>query len=335
MSGSRRPRASLGLDRKGTNVMVPTINHWVGQDEAIRRFKVALEAAWNDAVRLPHMLLVGGPGLGKTLLAQLAAREMGVELHERLAQVVGTLALMNGLLLKADDKDIVFLDEIHELPPNVQTVLYRSMENQLISIQAQESQTLTMPLRDFTLVGATTDEFRLLAPLRDRFKVILPFVSYDADSLAAITRQRAALMGVDLDERLAMEISKRSKGTPRLAIRLLESCHRYARSKGDERITMKHFEQTVIIDQIDSLGLGPDEQRYLKFVGSRNGSPVRLFTIESATGVHRRTIQTVIEPFLVKTGLIERSPNGRTITQRGLEHLGLTTHVTSTTRTDE
>ncbi len=314
--------------------MVPTINHWVGNEETIARFKVNLEAAWNDATRLPHMLFVGGPGLGKTLLAELAAREMGVTLHDRLAQVVGTVGLMNGLLLQAEDKEIVFLDEIHELPPQVQTVLYRAMEGQRITIQSNENRTLTVPLKNFTLIGATTDEFRLLPPLRERYAVILPFSSYDAESLAAITRQRAALMGFDLDERAAMEIAIRSKGTPRLAVRLLESCHRYSRSKGDARITMDHFHETVRLEQLDTLGLGADEQKYIRFLASRNGDAVRLFAVEAAIGIHRRTIQSVIEPFLLKEGLVECQTQGRAITQRGLEHLGLVPDV-ETARTDE
>lgn len=301
--------------------MVPTINHWVGNANAIRQFKTALEVSWNDSVRLPHMLFVGGPGLGKMELAQLAAREMGVELHERLGQVVGSLALMNGLLLRAGHKDIVFLDEIHELPATVQTVLYRSMENQLISIQAQESQTLTMPLKNFTLIGATTDEFRLLTPLRDRFKLILSFVLYGIKALTKITLCRAQQMEVQIQGRVAYEIARRSRGTPRLAIRLLESCQRYVRSKGDENITVEHFAQTMIIDGIDCLGLGTDAQRYLRFVASRQGSPVRLFNIEAAIGIHRRTIQTVLEPFMFQVGLIENTSAGRAITQRGLRHL--------------
>jgi len=269
------------------------------------------------------MLFVGPPGLGKTELAHVAAREMGVELHERLAQVVGSMGSMNGLLMQAEDKDIIFLDEIHELLPQNQTVLYRAMEGQQISLQGGHNQTMALPLNDFTIIGATTDEFRLLAPLRDRFKIILPFVEYDADSLATITLQRARMMGIDIDQNLGTEIAMRAKGTPRLAIRLLESCHRYARSKGDDRISLEHFKKTVALDGIDSLGLGPDERRYLRFLGERNGEPVRLFTIESALGIHGRTIQTVIEPFLVRTGLVERHSQGRTITEAGLRHLGL------------
>ena len=303
--------------------MVPTINHWTGQQEAINRFRVALEASWNDGRRLPHMLLVGGPGLGKTELAHLAAREMGVTLHERLAQVVSSMAAMNGLLLQSADKEIVFLDEIHELPPNVQTVLYRAMEGSQISLQSRDNHTMSMPLKDFTIIGATTDEFRLLSPLRDRFKIVLPFVQYDADSLATITVQRAHLLGIALDEQIGREIALRSKGTPRLAIRLLESCHRYARAKGDDRITLGHFHETLALDGLDSLGLGPDEQRYLRFIAERNGEPVRLFTVASALGIHQRTIQSVIEPFLVKSGLVERQAQGRVITEAGLRHLGL------------
>lgn len=303
--------------------MIPTINHWVGQNEAIRRFRVALEAAWNDGTRLPHMLFVGGPGLGKTELANLAARELGVTMHERLAQVVGNMGAMNGLLLQAADKEICFLDELHELPAQCQTILYRAMEGAQISLQGRDSHTLAMPLEDFTVIGATTDEFRLLSPLRDRFKIVLPFVSYDVESLATITLQRAQMLGIELEERIGREIALRSKGTPRLAIRLLESCHRYARAKGEDRITLGHFNETLTLDGLDSLGLGPDEQRYLRFLAERNGEPVRLFTLASALGIHQRTIQTVIEPFLVKSGLVERHSQGRTITESGLRHLGL------------
>jgi Holliday junction DNA helicase RuvB len=303
--------------------MVPTINHWIGQTEAIARFRVALEAAWNDGSRLPHMLFVGGPGLGKTELAQLAAREMGVTMHDRVAQVVSSIGVMNGLLLHANDREIVFLDEAHLLPPEVQTILYRAMEGGQISLEGRNSHTMTMPLNDFTIIAATTDEYRLLQPLRDRFSVCLSLVGYDIDSLAMITLQRARMLGIELEERIGHEIGKRSKQTPRLAIRLLLSCHRFARSKGDDRITMKHFEQTVALDGIDELGLGQDEQRYLRLLADHNGKPVRLFTIESVLGVHRRTIQSVIEPFLIKSGLVERLAQGRTITEAGLRQLGL------------
>ncbi len=183
--------------------LIPTITHWIGQEQAIRRFQIALEASWNDATKLPHMLFTGGPGLGKTMLAQLAAKELGVQLHERVAQVVNTMGSLNGLLLQANDKDIVFLDEIHELLPSVQTLLYRAMEGQQISLRTRDERTLTMPLRDITIIGCSTDEFRLLSPLRQRFKVVIPFSHYDATSLAQIIVQRARLEGIDIEPEIA------------------------------------------------------------------------------------------------------------------------------------
>lgn len=301
--------------------MVPTVDHIIGQQDAVRRFRVALEASWNDSQRLPHMLFVGGPGLGKTMLAHIAAKELGVQLHERLAQVVNSMGALNGLLLQAEDKEIVFLDEIHELLPAVQTLLYRAMEGQQISLRTSEEKTLTMPLKNFTVIGATTDEFRLLRPLNDRFKVVLPFTTYDEESLEKIILQRTQLSGIPIDQQVAAEIAQRAKGTPRLAVRLLESCHRYARSLGDNEVTLRHFNETVALDGIDGLGLGPDEQRLMRFLSDRRGEPIRLHTLEAAVGIHRRTIQDVIEPFLIRKGLIERTPQGRVITEAGLRHV--------------
>jgi len=301
-----------------------TIDHWIGQKNVINQFRVALEASWNTGSRLPHMLFTGPPGLGKTELAHLAAREMGVQIHERLAQVVSNLATMNGLLMQVQDKEIIFLDEIHELLPNIQTLLYRAMEGQQISITRRDDQsTLTMPIRDLTVIGATTDEYALLRPLRDRFKLILQFEEYDVDSLTQITLQRAHLMELYLDDGITAEIAIRSRGTPRLAIRILESCQRLASSLGTATITSEQFQQVLQLDGLDSLGLANNEQRYLKALASKVGEPVRLITLESALGIHRRTIQTVIEPFLVKLGFIERQQTGRVITEAGLNHLGM------------
>ena len=195
------------------------------------------------------------------------------------------------------------------------------MEGQQISLRTRDERTLTMPLKDFTIIGATTDEYRLLSPLRQRFKLSIPFTIYDEDSLARITLQRAQLTNLNIEPEIATQIAKRSRGTPRLAIRLLESCQRYARSQGDENVTMRHFEETVVLDGIDELGLGPDEQRFIKYLMKRPGRPVRLFCIEAAIGVHRKTISDVIEPFLIREGLIERTPQGRVITERGIHHV--------------
>ncbi len=303
----------------------PTINHFIGQDQVKQRFRVALEASWNDGSRLPHMLLVGPPGTGKTTLAHLASREMAIEIHERIGQNLPWPESLNGLIATAEDKDIVFIDEIHEMGKLCQTSLYKAMEEQKLFIEGQRDKTLAVPTNDFCLIAATTDEYSLLPPLRDRFKLILPFTFYDVDSLATITRQHAQMMGTSVDSTVSVEIAARSRGIPRYAIRLLEACRRFARSKGDDQITTVHFDATVAMDGIDSLGLGPDEQRYLRLLAEHQGTPVRLFTIEAALGIHKRTIQNVVEGFLLREALIERQQNGRVITEKGLRHLGIIT----------
>jgi Holliday junction DNA helicase RuvB len=301
----------------------PTINHFIGQHQVKKRFRVALEAAWNDGSRLPHMLMVGPAGCGKTVLAHIAAREMGVQLHERIGQNLVLPASLNGLLALANDKDIVFCDEIHEMGLLCQTLLYKAMEERKVFVDGPADTSFALPTSDFCLIAATTDEYALLPPLRDRFKLVLPFSYYDVESLGIITKQHAQMTGLAISTEVATEIAKRSRGTPRLAIRLLESCHRYARSKAEDQVMMQHFLETATLEGIDGLGLGPDEQRYLQLLADNQGQPVRLFSIEAAIGVHRRTIQSVIEPFLLRSGLIERCQNGRQITVSGLRHLGL------------
>jgi Holliday junction DNA helicase RuvB len=296
------------------------LNHCHGQREAVALLRTALEAAWNDAGRLPHTLLTGPPGVGKTMFAHLMAKEMAVTLHERLGQTLDPAAV-SGLLIQARCKDVVFIDEAHELPPASQTVLYRAVDDRILFVRTRGDRTLTLPVADFTLVLATTDEYGLLQPLRDRCKLLIPFSYYGAAELCPIITQRASMMGIEVDSSVAEAIAARAKQTPRLAIRLLESCHRYARSRNEHRIEMSHFTATVDLERIDSLGLSRDERRYLALLAEKNGEPVRLITAESALGLHRRTLQTVIEPYLIRAGLCERLPTGRAITAKGLRHL--------------
>ena len=302
----------------------PTLDHFRGQPEVVARLRVALEAAFNDGTGLPHMLFTGPPGLGKTSLAHIIANEVAVTLHERIGQVLSNMSAVNGLLLQAAEKDIVFIDEAHEMPNSCQTLLYRAIEDQAIFIETTKGDTMKVPVQRFTLVMATTDEYALLPPLRDRCKLILPFSFYSPEALAHIAIQRANMLNIRLDHGVAVEIGKRSRGTPRLAIRLLEACHRYARSLGDDGIERHHFDKTVMLEQIDAKGLGRTERIYLLYLAARLGETVRLHTLESVLGIHRRTIQTVIEPFLVREGFIERMASGRCITPAGIEHLGLT-----------
>ena len=159
----------------------PTINHFVGQDRVKQQFRVALEAAWNDSTRLPHMLMVGPAGCGKTTLAHLAAKEMAASIHERIGQNLMWTGAINGLLAEAEDKDIVFIDEVHEMGTMCQTLLYKAMEEQKVFVPGPGDKTLALPTSDFCLIAATTDEYALLPPLRDRFKLVLPFTFYRSE----------------------------------------------------------------------------------------------------------------------------------------------------------
>jgi Holliday junction DNA helicase RuvB len=267
------------------------------------------------------MLLTGPPGVGKTTLAQLAAKETGTTLLERLGQVLANSSAVNGLLMEAKDKDIVFIDEIHEMPTSSQTLLYRAMEDRTVYVVGRDNRTLQLPVNDFVLIAASTDEYALLPPLRDRFKLILPFSWYHEQDLTTIIAQHATLTGVKLSDGVAANIAARSRGTPRLALRLMEACHRYARSQGDNQISEGSFTRAVELEAIDVLGLGTDDRRFLSLLASRPGQAIRLNTLSSSLGLHSRTLQTVIEPYLLRMKLIERTDKGRTITAAGLDHI--------------
>jgi len=306
---------------------VPTINHFHGQDDVVARFRVALEAAWNDGTRLPHMLLVGPPGTGKTTLAQVAAREVGVQIHERIGQVLNTLEATNGLLMEAGDGEIVFIDEIHELPPQQQTILYRAMDDGTVFVNGFHGKSLSLQVNDFSLLAATTDEHAILKPLRDRFKVVLPFQFYDEESLSWIAIQHARSMGLPLDPSIAQQLAARARSIPRLVLRHLEACHRYARSRGENEITQACFDEAMTLEGVDTLGLGVDEVRYLQLLANSPNQAVRLYTIESMLGIHRQTICRVLEPDILRFNLACRTEQGRMITEEGLRHLGVEQEV--------
>jgi len=303
------------------------IDDFIGQEALVRQVRVLLLAAQNTGKAAVHALALGPPGAGKSTIAAIIAAEMGSRLHERTGQVLCTPDAVNRLLMEAEDRDVVVIDEIHTLIEWCQVSLLRALENRTIYVRRSGGETMALPVAEFTLIGATTHEFSVLPMLRDRFKVHLRFSFYDEASLGMIVLQRAQMMRVELEPTVASEIAQRSRGVPRLAIRLLESCHRVALSEADEAITRQHFEAALELERLDELGLGPDEQAYLGFLGERAGQPIRLFTIEAALGIPRPTLQQVVEPFLFRMGLIDRTEKGRVITARGLEHLGLVNDV--------
>lgn len=304
---------------------LPTLDHVIGQRGVVDRLKVALEASFADDQPFPHTLFLGPPGLGKTSLSKLVAKELAAEFYEGLGQTLATPALLNGFLLRPQqDKSVLFIDEIHELPIGAQTAIYRAMEERVVFLANPYSDTVTkLETVRFTLMAATTDPQSLLPPLRDRFKLVCQVQPYAQDELVTILRQRVRQLGWTVDDACLGPIAQRSFGTPRLAIRLLESAHRTARSQGHVGIGYDHLQRTLEMEQLDELGLAIDEQKYLRFLAEATG-PVRLGVLASKLKMSDRTVSQVIEERLVYLDLIERRQQGRILTEKGLEHLGKT-----------
>ena len=302
------------------NDVTPTsLSHIVGQRSVVEQVKVAVEAAFADGKKFDHALLVGGPGLGKTVLAQVIASEMAVEFNEALGQSIKNPGDLNALLLAAKDKSVLHLDEAHELKKEFQTALYRAIEGRKLFVQGRASQVQSIPLADFSLLLSTTDEYCLLQPLRDRMKLLLRFQFYEKDELAVLLWQRSRALNWSVEEGVFPFIAQRARGTPRLALRLLQSARRVCRSEGDRTITMTHLERACLLEGIDALGLGPTEQAYLRILAEGD---TRLNVVASRLGLPPRTVSQVTESFLIRAGFVVKDNQGRRqISAQGREHL--------------
>ena len=302
------------------NDVTPTaLNHMIGQQSVVAQVKVALDAAQEDGQKFDHSLLVGPPGIGKTQMATLISQEMASEFHEILGQSIKNAGDLNAVLLAAKDRDIIHIDECHELKKEYQTALYRAIEGRKLFIQGRSTRVQSIPLADFTLLLSTTDEYCLLQPLRDRCRLILRFQFYDEDELATILQQRSRALNWPVDEAAFPLIAQRSRGTPRLSLRLLQSARRVCRSEGEKNITLGHLEIAFQLEQIDCCGLGPTEQQYLRILGEGD---CRLNVVASRIGLPSRTVSQVTEPFLIRADLVVKDDQGRRqLTQKGREHL--------------
>ena len=304
------------------DVQPSSLRHIVGQDGVKSGVSVAIDACQMDSRRFDHALLVGPPGLGKTAIAQVLAAELAADYFEVLGQSIKHPSDLNSVLLAATSGSVVFIDEAHELKTEFQTALYLALDKRKIILSGGSRAGGTpqiLPLADFALLLASTDEHCLLQPLRDRMRLLLRFTYYSVEELTTILLQRSRALSWDIHEELLPQIAERSRGTPRLALRILQACRRVARSEGETTITSDHFDRACVLDQIDELGLGATEQQYLEALAEGNS---RLNVLSSILGLPSRTVSTVIEPFLIRVGLVVKDDTGRRqLSGKGREHL--------------
>ncbi len=295
-----------------------SLSHLVGQKAVIAQVSTAIDAAFEDGTRFADALLVGPPGLGKSQLASVIAQEMATTFHEVLGQSIKGIGDLNALLLAAADKDVIHIDEAHELDKQFQTALYLAIDKRTIFVNSKRCPE-AIPIAHFSLLLSTTDEFDLLAPLRDRMKLTLRFEYYSDEELTLMLRHRCKALNWPVDEKVFPLIAQRSRGVPRLALRLLQSCRRVCRSEGEKAIFPIHFDKAVQLEQLDVLGLGPMEWKYLAIL---NDGPSRLNVIASILGLPTRTVTQVTEQYLVRAGLIDKDKSGmRQLTAKGLHHV--------------
>ena len=300
-----------------SDVKPTSIRHIVGQVGVVTQVGVALDAAFADGRKFDSALLVGPPGMGKSALAAVIAEEMATEFHEVLGQSITSIGDLNALLLEARDKDVVHIDEAHQLDRKYQTALYLALDKQ--SLFGGRRLVQPIPIADFTLLLSTTDEYCLLQPLRDRMKLTLRFEFYSDQELTLLLRHRCRALTWDIDEGVLPMIAQRSRGTPRLALRLLQACWRVCRAEGERAILPSHFERACALEQIDGLGLGSTERKYLSILAE---GPSRLNVISMILGLPTRTVAQVTEQYLVRAGLIDKDKSGmRQLTAKGLDHV--------------
>lgn len=295
-----------------------SLSHIVGQSSVVNQLRVAIDAAFEDGRKLDDCLLVGPPGLGKSQIASILGQELAVKCHETLGQCIKSAADLNALLLSARDKEVVFIDECHELQKVFQTSLYLAIDRRKVSVIGGRS-VQSIPLAQFSLVLGTTDEHCLLSPLRDRMKLVLRLQFYSVEELMKIVTHRAKALEWATEQGVPEIIAKRSRGVPRLALRLLQSCRRVCRALGEQTITLAHLEKACYLEGLDDLGLGVTERKYLSILAQ---GPSRLNVVASMLGLASRTVSEVVEPPLLRLELIGKDEQGRRqLTALGREHL--------------